>query len=109
MDNKRSVLSKRKVWNETRSRKKWRIQRKGKGFGDGIPWKRNSDRKDSFRKGKPANVLRLSERVIVLEGMPLITGTHPIVPFIKEGIANLGISVRSSIRGKTGSETKETK
>ena len=34
--------------------------------------------------------------------MQVITGSHHSVPFIRKGIANLGVSVRSSIRKRLG-------
>ena len=60
--------------------KKARIQGKGKGFATvqlstkEFLGKRNADRKKSFRKGTPANMLRLSKDVTVQKEMLVITG-----------------------------------
>ena len=43
---------------------------------------------------------RLFQRVIVQKEMPVITGIHLSVPFIKQGMRTWGVSVRSSTAGK---------
>ena len=112
MDDERSMLSRRYVWNETRSREEAKIHRKRKGFATvqlsttEFLEKRDTDRKTSFRKGKPDNMLRLDKRMIVQNGMSVITGILLSLPFIKQGIANLGISVRSSTRKRLGANRR---
>ena len=69
--------------------------------------KRNSDRKEAFRKGKPSQHASPSERVIVRKGMPVIIGTHLSVLGVRKEIANLGVSVRSSVRKNAGGDLKE--
>ena len=97
------------MWNETRSRNETGIQRKTQGFATvrlsatDFRGKRDTDRKKSFRKGKPS---QHASPLTVQQGMLVITGIHLSVPFIEQGIANLGMRVRSSIRKRLGGRTK---
>ena len=52
--------------------------------------KRDTDKKKSFSKRKPANMLRLSKMVIVQEGMPVITGIHVSVVCVLSTRKRLG-------------------
>ena len=78
MDHESSVLLRREVWNETRSRNETKIQRERRGVATvqlsatEFLGQRDTDRKKSYKKGEPSDMLRL-----------LITGIHLSVPFIK--------------------------
>ena len=81
-DDTRSMLSRTQVWNEARCREEARIKRRRRGFATvqlsttEFLGKRDPDRKQFFMKGKPANMRRLSQRVVVPKRMPVTTGIH---------------------------------
>ena len=68
---------------------------------------RNSDRKETCRKGKPSQRASPLKSVIVQRRMLLITGIHLRVPFHQWRNGNLAISVRFGMRNKAGGEPKK--
>ena len=82
MDNNMSILLRRYVWNERRSREQARIQRSEKGFATiglsttGFLGKREPVRKKSFRKGKRADMLLSQQGMHVIIGNPLECSFH---------------------------------
>ena len=72
---------------------------------DGIPWKEEPDRKKFSGKENQPPCLAY-KRVTVQKGT-VITGIHLGVPIIKEGIANLGVSVRLKHTEKAGGEPEK--
>ena len=73
------------MWNETRSSEETRIQRQRQGFATAhlstteFFGHRDSDRKKSFRKEKPASMFRFFFKEIVQKGMLVIVGIHASV------------------------------
>ena len=64
---------------------------------DGFPWKEGHRQESLSGKEKPRRHASPIKRVIVQNRMPLITGIHLSVLFIRQGIANFGVCVRVSI------------
>ena len=70
---------------------------------DGILWTEGPRQGKVHQKAKPANMLRVFQKVIVQLGLLVIPGIHLSGLFFnKKGIANLGKSVRSQHMEKAG-------
>ena len=86
-----------------------RKTRESKGKGKDSPFlgKRDTDRKTSFRKGEPADMLRLYKRVIVQKENACDDWDPPECLFHEKGACKLGSKCAFEQTEKAGSEPKK--